>query len=605
MCIDKLFGPGLSFGIDGFSALYISVSIFAWLMCLLFAPRYMSHDGHKKRFYVFSVITLIATVGVFASRDLFTLFMFFEMMSLASYVWVAQDEKEKSLRAGDTYMAVAVIGGLVLLMGIILLYTNIGTVRLDEIKAASEGGGKYGRGRLYAAALCLFFGFSAKAGAFPIHIWLPKAHPVAPAPASALLSGVLTKTGIFGIMIVSYSIFPGDALWGSFVMGIGLITMVVGALLALFSVDIKRTLACSSVSQIGFIIVGIAASVLLGVESEMAKTGTLLHMVNHTLVKLTVFLVAGTIYQNIHSLNLNEIRGFGRKKPVLGLSFLLGGLSLSGFPGFLGYISKTGIHEAIVETDSALRSAMVAKSVEWIFLFSGGCTLCYMTKLFVCVFCENNRDANRQKLFSETSDYATVLQKATLCIPAILTLGLGITLLAKNDFSFLSFHMMKGSLVSISIGIVLYFVMVRLLLMDKNYLDMWPKWFDLEDKVYRPILLTVLPTALGFVTRILDDFVDSSVKFLRRTVYRDISIQEERFEGTVFTRFFGHLADVIKAKLTGTELTYDIEHRMALKHLENEETESMAKRSLSYGLIVACMGMFVMLGFILYLVYLK
>ncbi|MBR5897811.1 MAG: sodium:proton antiporter, partial [Lachnospiraceae bacterium] len=264
MAIENLFGQGLFFSLDGLKTLYIAVSLLAWTVSLLFAPRYLSHDKHKARFYVFSLITLAATIGVFAAGDLFTLFTFFEIMSLASYVWVAQEENKKALKAADTYMAVAVIGGLVLLMGILLLYTNVGTLRLDELKEACESGGRFGKGRIYAAAFCMFFGFSAKAGAFPIHIWLPKAHPVAPAPASALLSGVLTKAGIFGILIIGYLVLPEDKLWGSIVMGIGIITMVLGAMLAIFSIDIKRTLACSSVSQIGFIIIGSSCGTLLG-----------------------------------------------------------------------------------------------------------------------------------------------------------------------------------------------------------------------------------------------------------------------------------------------------------------------------------------------------
>lgn len=601
----SLFGPGLSFRVDAFGVLYISLCILGWLLCFAFAPRYMEHDTNKSRFYVFSLITLLATVGVFASADLFTLFLFFEIMSMASYVWVAQDERKGSLNAGDTYMAVAVVGGLSLLMGILLLNNAIGTVRIDEIGKACQSLGNGEKKRLYAAALCLFFGFSAKAGAFPIHVWLPKAHPVAPAPASALLSGVLTKTGVYGILIVSFNLFMGDTLWGSFVLAIGLFTMVVGALLALFSVDIKRTLACSSVSQIGFIIVGIAAAVLLDTEAGLAKTGTLLHMINHTLVKLAVFLVAGVIYQNTHSLNLNDIRGFGKGKPFIMLAFLLGGMSLSGIPGFLGYLSKTGIHEAVAEIGEALNSTLLAKSVEYIFLFSGGCTLGYMTKLFVCVFVERNKDEEMQKSYRAVSDYANTLQKAATMIPALLTLGLGITFALSSEENFFSFKMMSGSLISISIGAVLYLVMVRLLLMDRKYLDLWPKWLDLEEKIYRPLLITVLPTALGIVTRLLDNLIDDVVKFMRKTIYKDLSVKGERYEGTIFTHLFGHAADVIRAKMTGAELTYDIEHRMALRHQENIEAENYAKRSLSYGLIVACLGMFVMLGFILYQVFIK
>ncbi|MBR5760536.1 MAG: NADH dehydrogenase [Lachnospiraceae bacterium] len=603
MAISEFFGEGLLFTLGGLKTLYIIVSLFAWIISLLFAPRYLSHDKHKGRFYVFSLITLAATVGVFAAGDLFTLFTFFEVMSLASYVWVAQEEKNKALKAADTYMAVAVIGGLVLLMGILLLYTNVGTLKLSELKEACETGGRFGRGRIYAAAFCMFFGFAAKAGAFPIHIWLPKAHPVAPAPASALLSGVLTKAGIFGILIVCYTVLPEDALWGSFVMGIGIITMVLGAMLALFSTDIKRTLACSSVSQIGFIIVGCACGTLLGAEAALVRYGIVLHMVNHTVVKLCVFLVAGVVYQNLHSLDLNVIRGFGKKKPFLGLSFALGGMSLAGIPGFLGYLSKTALHEGLLEAGEVLGNEVIVKGVEAMFLFSGGCTLAYMLKLFTCVFVEKNVDAGKQEKYDGITDYMGIVQKAAVAIPALLVLGLGITIAIRDEYSFFNLEIMSGSFISIAIGLFMYFVFVRKFLMSKSaYLNLWPKWLDMEEKVYKPLLVTLLPTAFGFLMRFLDELADRIVLLLRKTVYRDSNWAPERIEGTWYTHLIGHAADLAKSVKTG-EVSYDIEHKLALKHMENQENKSLAQRSLSYGLILACGGMFLMLGFILYLVF--
>ncbi len=633
MMFNNICGLGISFSLNAFKILYITICLLAWTMSLLFAPRYLSHDKHKTRFYVFSIITLVATIGVFAADDLFTLFTFFEIMSLASYVWVAQEEKPKALKAADTYMAVAVIGGLVLLMGILLLYTNIGTVRLTEIAVACEAGGKFGEGRLYAAAFCMFFGFAAKAGAFPIHIWLPKAHPVAPAPASALLSGVLTKAGIFGILIVSSTMFPEDRFWGAFVLVIGMITMVLGAILAIFSNDIKRTLACSSVSQIGFIITGIACAVFLGEESGMAKYGTLLHMVNHTLVKICVFLVAGTIYQNVHSLDLNDIRGFGRNKPFLGFCFALGGLSLAGVPGFLGYLSKTAIHEALVEAGETFGNHILAKGLEWVFLFSGGCTLCYMTKLFVCVFVERNRDEKRAELYESGSvssgkgtdavaisnfdsldvhsldrknrGYMDFIQKVSIVIPALLVLLLGITVAIKDDYRFFVFHVMLGGFISITIGILLYTLFVRKVILRGDYQNLWPKGLDLEEKVYKPVIIKILPNAIGFAMRLIDEMTDGIVAFLRRTIYSDAKIEPEYREGTIFTHIVGHLADVFKAIVEHRPVEYDVEHKLAIKHMEGEENSSILRRSLSYGLILACLGMFLMLGFILYTVFIK
>ena len=171
-------------------------------------------------------------------------------------MWVAKEEKKEALKAAETYLAVAVIGGLVMLFGIFLLQNTIHTLEISQLLEKSKLVAN--KGPLYIAGGCILFGFGAKAGVFPLHIWLPKAHPVAPAPASALLSGILTKTGVFGILIVSCNLFFGDELWGRLILVLGILTMFGGALLALFSVDIKRTLACSSMSQIGFMLIGIA-----------------------------------------------------------------------------------------------------------------------------------------------------------------------------------------------------------------------------------------------------------------------------------------------------------------------------------------------------------
>ena len=142
------------------------------------------------------------------------------------------------------------------------------------------------RGVLWASGILILIGFGAKAGAFPLHIWLPTAHPAAPAPASAVLSGVITKTGIYGVLVLSTTIFLHDAGWGMVLAVIGAITMVLGAVLAVCSIDLKRTFACSSVSQIGFILVGISMQCLLGHHNALAVDGTILHIFNHSLIKI-------------------------------------------------------------------------------------------------------------------------------------------------------------------------------------------------------------------------------------------------------------------------------------------------------------------------------
>ena len=343
---DYFAGFGLHFKLDGFRALYVAIAAFMWMMTGLFSPQYFAHYHSRNRYYFFTLMTLGATAGVFLSDDLYTTFIFFEVMSFTSYTWVAHEENPGAMKAAETYLAIAVVGGMVTLMGLFMVHHLLGSLSFEALHHAGE---TMDPSQLYVPGILVMFGFAAKAGAFPVHIWLPKAHPVAPAPASALLSGVLTKAGVFGVLVTSCNLFLHNATWGNGVLIMGLITMFLGALLALFSVDLKRTLACSSMSQIGFILVGVGMQGLLGHHNALAVQGTLLHMVNHSLIKLCLFMAAGAVYMNLHKLNLNDIRGFGRNKPVLHIAFLMGVLGISGVPLWNGYISKTLLHESIVE----------------------------------------------------------------------------------------------------------------------------------------------------------------------------------------------------------------------------------------------------------------
>ncbi len=241
-----LCGFPLTFCLDGFRLLYAGIAVFMWAVSLGFTPRYFRGHSHTGRYYFFTVLTFLATTALFLSDDLYCTFIFFEIMSFASYPWVAQEETPGALRAAATYLAVAVFGGMATLMGLFMLHHLAGSLSFEVLRgyAASLSDPS----PLYVPAILAFTGFAAKAGVFPLHIWLPKAHPVAPAPASALLSGILTKTGVFGMAVLSMNLFFGDAAWGNGLLFPALITMMLGALMAVFSTDLKHTLACSSMS---------------------------------------------------------------------------------------------------------------------------------------------------------------------------------------------------------------------------------------------------------------------------------------------------------------------------------------------------------------------
>lgn len=661
-------GMGIYFTLDGFRALYGTIAAFMWFMSTLFSREYFAHYRNRNRYYLFLLLTLGATEGVFLSADFYTAFIFFEIMSLASYVWVAHDERKESLRAAATYLAVAVIGGLVMLMGIFLLYSMTGTLRYDQLTglsaqiagsagnfanqgagAAEQSGGIAGlaagmsghgtvsTGRLWAAGLCILFGFGAKAGAFPLHIWLPKAHPVAPAPASALLSGILTKAGMFGILILSSRIFSGDAAFGSLILLIGVATMVVGAVLALFSVDLKRTLACSSVSQIGFILVGVGMSGLLAQENALALRGSFLHMVNHSLIKLALFMAAGVVFMNVHKLDLNEVQGFGRKKPLLHYIFLMGALGIGGMPLWNGYVSKTLIHESIVEYVELLNEGAVAgffsadamRGIEWAFLVSGGLTVAYMLKLYVVLFVEKNNNPQTQERFDGLKgSYMNKTSAAALTVSATLLpimgffpnqimnpladLGYGFLQGSTNAYgmaSWFSPENLKGAGISIGIGLLIYLIIVRLLLVEKKegktiYVNRWYKYLDLEDVVYRPVLLKALPFVFGVLCRVLDSLVDFVVVFLRKTVYKDSEIPHELEEGTPLTHALGCVANGWKRLCNATirrkkPRDVDYEHKFAMVYEELSEVGTIISRSLSFGLLLFCIGLIITVVYLL------
>ena len=304
------------------------------------------------------------------------------------------------------------------------------------------------------------------------------------------------------------------------ILALGTVTMLLGAVLALFSIDLKRTLACSSMSQIGFILVGVGMMCLLGEENALAARGTVLHMVNHSCFKLVLFLCAGAVFRNLHKLDLNEIRGFGRKKPLLMVCFLLGALGIGGIPLLNGYVSKTLLHEAIVE--GVPHYGGILKLVEWIFLFSGGLTLAYMTKLFAAVFVE--RHPTRQAEFDGMRRWISLPAAIALSLSALVIPVLGLTAdttmngLAELAMDFLhgghlhhgvrylSPENLKGAAISVAIGAAVYLGVVRTWMIRKGrYVNRWPARLDLEDLLYRPLLLRWLPGLLGRISALFGE----------------------------------------------------------------------------------------------------
>ena len=569
---------GLSFRTGGLRSVYAVITAFMWLTTALFSLEYFEKERRNlSRYWFFYLFTLGAVEGVMLSADLMTAFLFFELLSFSSFTWVIHEETAEAVRAGYTYLFIAVIGGLVLFMGLLLLQNTAGTLNFAGLGRLFTDGSirpeKDARGGAYlAAGICILFGFGAKAGMFPVHIWLPRAHPVAPSPASALLSGVLTKVGIYGILMTVLAVFPADRVYARILLAAGAVTMVLGAVLALFSVSLKRTLACSSMSQIGFILTGIGMMILLRSAGEeeaavMTLGGVMLHMVNHSLIKLVLFMAAGVAVMRLHTQDLNDLRGWGRNKLLLKVSFALGSLGISGIPLFDGYISKTLLHEGIAEgihaASAAGSAAWTLHILEWAFLLSGGLTFAYMLKLFVCIFCEKNTDAARQARYDAEPHCMNRVSAAVIFGPACLMAVMGqpgvmnrlAFLMTEGMFplSFRPFTLqnLKGGGISLAAGAVVYLLFVRkVILRENNYRDLWPAWLDLGNRVYRPVLTVFLPQlfgriaavfgenqvlrplcsgilyAAGFLARTLADSMDAGIWLLRRTAFSEKKTRE-------------------------------------------------------------------------------
>lgn len=526
-------GFSLQLKLDGFRATYALIASFMWLISGIFSKEYLRHGENQARYLLFTLITLGATLGVFLSDDLITCFVFFEIMSFSSYPWVAHEENPKAMRAAATYLAIAVFGGMAMLMGFFLLYLQTGSFAFDALLAYSSQAAD--KTALYLPSVLILIGFGAKAGMFPLHVWLPKAHPVAPAPASALLSGVLTKVGVFGILVLSSKVLLYNPFFARLVFVFGLITMFLGAVLALLSIDLKETLACSSMSQIGFILFGIGMQGLLMEHNSLAAQGTFLHMINHSLIKLVLFCAAGVVYMNTHRLNLNDIKGYGRNKPLLHIMFLIGAASISGLPLFSGYLSKTLLHESLVEYIAHLsqhgQSTFIWKAAEWLFIVSGGITFCYMLKLYSAIFIK--------KPAQETvkTPYMRFSSRIALSAVALLLLLLGILYrectipfaslslpfvgahAPAHAVDFLSSTNLIGAFKSLVIGALLYaFFVERIMVKNGVYRALRPEKADLENSVYRPLLRRI---SLGMtaISKFFSCMPDLLFAFLKKLLF--------------------------------------------------------------------------------------
>lgn len=324
---------GLSFRLDALGFMMAAIASFIWLASTVYSVGYMEHEHRKKRYYTFLILALSGCLGVFVAGDLFTLFLFFELMSLSAYVLVIHEETSEAMHAGYKYLIMTIIGGLAIFIGIAVTYQTTGRLEL-------------GQGGLFtttsAVALVGFIGyllgFGIKAGMVPVHIWLPDAHPVAPSPASALLSGLMIKTGAYGLLRVIYDVYGRELIaaagWNVIILWLAGITIFLGSAVAIVQDDLKRRLAYSSIGQMGYILLGMATL------NQTAVLGAVFHIFSHAFMKSTLFLCAGAIIHNTGTRSVRELGGIGLRMPVTMGAFTAASLAMIGVPPFNAFLSK-------------------------------------------------------------------------------------------------------------------------------------------------------------------------------------------------------------------------------------------------------------------------
>jgi len=505
----------LIFRADGFRALYALVTAFLWLITTIFAPQYLGRSPTCNRYWFFNLLTFGAIMGVFFSADFRTAFLFFEIMTFCSYALVAHNETSKTMKASETYLGAAIISGLIQLMGMALLFHRAGTLEFAVLhELFSDIGDK---SQFYLPGILLLIGFGTKAGMYPLHVWLPKAYPAAPAPATALLSGILSKTGIFGLVAVTVNVFGADQRWGVILLIPAVVTMLFGAMLALFSDNFKRTLACSSISQMGFILVGVAMLSLSGDQIAFAASGTFTHMLNHSLFKLMLFLLAGVVFMNRRELKLVNIEGFGRGKPLFFFVFITAALGVTGIPLLCGYISKTMLKKSISDAAYLAQGLPLETLLNLSYnamIFTGALTFAYMSKLFITLFVRkgNAETTDKKRYMSIPSAVALAATAALVPLLGIITpaidniaaMSLGFfhaeySASVASPIPYFNWENIRGALISVVIGIGVYAVVaLGFPRQRKAREDFSYSRFELENLLYRPLLSLL---TLGVVLR--------------------------------------------------------------------------------------------------------
>ncbi len=327
---------GIVLVLDGLSMLLLVTVNGVTFLSILYASSYMKAFTAQWKFYTLVMLLLAGMNGVVLTGDMFNLYVFMEIAGIATYALVAFGTEHEELEAAFKYMVMGSLASIFILFSVALLYGKFGVLNMADMSRAIDAIGRRDPLVLFAGGL-LMMGFALKAALVPFHSWLPDAHPSAPAPISAMLSGVFIKAlGVYALARVFFNVFGfhTEVFFNSLLLGLGTLSIVVSGLLALGQQDMKRLLAYSSISQVGYIALG------LGLANPLGIAGALFHVLNHAVGKSLLFLTSGAVVHSAHTRQLDEMGGLSDRMPVTGGSFLAGTLQIAGVPPLGGFVSK-------------------------------------------------------------------------------------------------------------------------------------------------------------------------------------------------------------------------------------------------------------------------
>lgn len=328
---------GVTLVVDRLAGMMLVVSSIVLLAVMVYAIGQPGEENRRVAFHPLYLVLAAGVAGSFVTADLFNLFVSFEMMLAASYVLITLGGRPDQVRSGMSYVVISLVASTLFITVLALLYTATGTVNMADL---AERLALVDDDVRLAFSLALLVVFGIKAGVFPLFFWLPDSYPTAPGPVTAVFAGLLTKVGVYAIIRTQTLMFPSIEAIGDVLLWVAALTMAVGVLGAIAQDDMKRILAFHIVSQIGYMLFGLALFSVAGIA------GAIFYIVHHIVVKTALFLVAGLVDLRAGSSRLSEVGGLVRDAPIVAALFAVPALSLAGMPPFSGFLAKFALVDA-------------------------------------------------------------------------------------------------------------------------------------------------------------------------------------------------------------------------------------------------------------------